>query len=408
MRLDEIARPDKRSSVLPLANCPGFGQVVGDASGRGKPLSAESMASAVAFRRQRAVARSPRLRASSRGVCGALAALALALTGPSAAGAAESGSAKPSANVAAAEALFDRGRDLMAQGRVQEACLLFEESQRLDAGIGTQFNLAACYEAAGRFASAHTLFLEVAAAARARDQPQREQVAVARAQAVERKLSRLVIEVEPQPRAELTVQRDGNPVGPAQWGSAVPVDPGVHEVRAGGPGLLPWARKIDVGTSPVVYTVRVPALQLADRARAPCDPTSGEVCGHRAGVVTGPESHAPRLPRTIGLLALGAGVAGVGLGVGFAVHAHSKNESAEQAGCDDRGCPDQASLRLRRQAVAAGNWATLGAGIGIAGLATAGILFWALPGPDVTPKPVARVVPCLTPDLARLELVGRF
>ena len=97
--------------------------------------------------------------------------VAMALTVASGVRAAESNSGEPSANVAAAEALFERGRELMAQRRVKEACPLFEESQRLDAGIGTQFNLAACYEAAGRFASAYTLFLEVAEAARARIRP---------------------------------------------------------------------------------------------------------------------------------------------------------------------------------------------------------------------------------------------
>ena len=169
--------------------------------------------------------------------------VAMALTVASGVRAAESNSGEPSANVAAAEALFERGRELMAQRRVKEACPLFEESQRLDAGIGTQFNLAACYEAAGRFASAYTLFLEVAEAARARDQAQRMEVAVARAHAVEPKVSRLVIEVDPQQRAALTLHRDGSVVDPAQWGLAVPVDPGTHQVQAGGPGLVPWARR---------------------------------------------------------------------------------------------------------------------------------------------------------------------
>jgi len=67
-----------------------------------------------------------------------------------------SASGNPSADVAAAQALFERGRALMAQRRVAQACPLFEESQRLDAGIGTQYNLANCYEAMGRFASAYT------------------------------------------------------------------------------------------------------------------------------------------------------------------------------------------------------------------------------------------------------------
>jgi hypothetical protein len=314
--------------------------------------------------------------------------------------------AQSSADVVAAQALFERGRELMARRRIGEACLLFEESQRLDAGVGTQFNLAVCYEAAGRFASAYTSFLEVAAAARARDQLQRAEVAAERARRVESKLSRLIIEVEPKQRVALRLERDGSLVGPAQWGLAVPVDPGVHDVRAGGEGLVPWARQVEVGTSPVVYTVRVPVLPLAARDPEPCDPISGHGCDPPDRAARHPESQGLPLQQTLGFAALGVGAAGLGLGVGFAIHAYSKNQDAEDAGCNGGGCPDGASLNLRRQAVSAGNWATVGTGVGLAGLATAGVLFWMLP--DGGRSEVATVVPRWTADVAGIDVCGEF
>src|SRR5258706_9020963 len=85
------------------------------------------------------------------------------------------------ADKATAQALFDQGKTLLSKGDVAGACPKFEESQRLDPGIGTQFNLATCYERAGRTASAWTLFLEVASAARAAHQPDREKLARSRA-----------------------------------------------------------------------------------------------------------------------------------------------------------------------------------------------------------------------------------
>src|SRR4051812_25432076 len=139
--------------------------------------------------------------------------------------------AKPHAtdpDVAAAQALFEEGRALMKQGQTQEACPKFEESQRLDPGLGTQFNLANCLEQQGKLASAYALFTEVADAARATGQSERERVARARAEAVEPQLTKLAILVPKGSSRELTVERDGVPVAQAEWGSPVPVDPGVH------------------------------------------------------------------------------------------------------------------------------------------------------------------------------------
>jgi hypothetical protein len=171
---------------------------------------------------------------------------------------------------------------------------------------------------------------------------------------------------------------------------------------------MPWAREVEVGTSPISVTVHVPTLLPDAGVRASCDPTSGVACDSPEETATGSQSGTMPLPRTIGLVALGVGAAGIGLGVGFAIHARSTEDSAEQAGCNDRGCPDSASLGLRRQAVSAGNWATAGAVIGIAGVATAGILLWMLPEPDDTTQPTARVMPRLTPEVAGLDVMGRF
>src|SRR5262245_6044422 len=82
-----------------------------------------------------------------------------------------------SSDSAAAQALFDEAKALMAAGKAQEACPKFEESQRLDPGSGTLTNLAKCYEDTGRIAAAWSMYLEAASAARAAGNAERENVA---------------------------------------------------------------------------------------------------------------------------------------------------------------------------------------------------------------------------------------
>ena len=73
-----------------------------------------------------------------------------------------------------ARALFKQGRALANEGKYAEACPKFEESLRLEVGVGTQFNLADCWEHVGKTASAQKLFLGAAASAKAAGQVERE------------------------------------------------------------------------------------------------------------------------------------------------------------------------------------------------------------------------------------------
>ena len=260
------------------------------------------------------------------------------------------------ARVAKAEAAFDRGRALLRQGRVGEACLELEESQRLDPGLGTQLNLADCYERSGRFASAHALFVEVVAGARNHGQEQREKVARTRATALEAKVSQLVIAVPAGAGPELHVERDGKELRPGEWNVLVPVDPGLHRVRAWGPGVGEWSTEVSVGEEGELHEVAVP-FNDARPFLAP-------------------------LHRKFGLAAGGVGVAGVLVGSFFGMRAISKKSDAARAGCDGRSCETAESGALRDEARSAGDVATLAMGVGAASLAAAAVLLWVVPEPE--------------------------
>jgi tetratricopeptide (TPR) repeat protein len=83
-----------------------------------------------------------------------------------------------------AKVLFDAARRLVKSGDYAQACPKFEQSMQLDDGIGTEFNLADCWEKIGRTGRARDLFLEVADAARATGEWDREQAARQRAAAL--------------------------------------------------------------------------------------------------------------------------------------------------------------------------------------------------------------------------------
>lgn len=287
---------------------------------------------------------------------------------------------------AAAQALFEQGRALMDQGDLEAACSRFEESDRLEAGLGTRYHLADCYEKVGKTASAHATFLKVAERARDLGQKSREEVARERARAVESKLVRLRIAVPQGGHDELYIERDGSRVGRAQWGLAVPVDPGVHRIRAMGPGLVTWQTEVKVSPATGIASVTVPPL-MRDESSSFWAPTS----------------------RRIGLAALGVGLASLGVSTAFALRAQSKKEDSYQAGCSDHQCTSERGKDLRDAALSAGNRATWALGVGASGVAAGTVLFfWAPIRDDDSEIDSMRVSPVAHARGGGLRVDGSF
>ncbi len=262
---------------------------------------------------------------------------------------------------AAAQALFFDARSLMEAGRYSEACPKLEESLRLDAGIGTRFNLADCNERIGKITSAWAGFLDVAAQSKAAKQLDRERVARKRAAALESRLPKLVVEIDGASEG-LDVQRDGSTIGVAAWGVAIPVDPGTHRISASAPGKATWETTVEVAEG---ATVRVPVPR--DLA-----PVYGSVADTRRGA-----TH-----RTLGWLSAGLGAAALGVGLGFGLSSlSSRNDSRTH--CTGDAC-DAAGLRLREDAITSGSIATIASIAG--GAAVAGGLILVLTAPSGAPS----------------------
>ena len=66
----------------------------------------------------------------------------------------------PSPEKVRADALFQDGRRYLASKEFALACTAFEQSQLADPGIGTQLNIALCYEEWGHIAASYRAYLE--------------------------------------------------------------------------------------------------------------------------------------------------------------------------------------------------------------------------------------------------------
>lgn len=326
-------------------------------------------------------------------------------------------------DAAAAEQLYDDAKRLIATGHYAEACPKLEQSQKLDAGLGTQFHLADCWQHLGRTASAWALFREVASQARASGQTARGRVAKDRADALEPFLSKLSIAPGIASTIPgLVIRRDGTDVARESWGSPVPVDPGTHEVSATAPDKQAWQSSVDVEGQGKVVTVDVPLL--ADVAPPPPPPVVGvattpppvplakaapvsppaTAARRDVGVTSAmPTSEQPVLQnrggaqRAFGWVLVGAGLVGLGVGSYFGVRWMQDRETASLH-CPSGGC-DSIGIANNDDADKQARYVFVSGGSGLAALILGTVLVATAPSP--------RLVPASTATLTVTPIVGR-
>lgn len=267
--------------------------------------------------------------------------------------------AQGAAGQAAAEALFKQGRDLMAKGQYGEACPKFAESERLDPAPGTLLNLATCYEKGGQIASAWVTYKEAASSARKAGQEDRARMARDKAAQLEPKLPTLTIVVPTAAqRSDLLLKRDGEIVGHAEWGVAIPVDPGAHVVEASAPGAKTWQGRVEVAALGLKESVEVPLLEPLHEG-PPNVATPGPSAPAPVAPIPTASSIAlaPAVPvrahgsgqRVVGWIGLGIGVAGLAVGGVFGALALSDNNDAKArclgTVCDSQGYTETADAK---------------------------------------------------------------
>ncbi|WP_437878963.1 hypothetical protein [Sorangium sp. So ce513] len=316
------------------------------------------------------------------------------------------------ADKALAEGLFQDGKRLMDEGKLEEACPKLAESQRVDPTVGTLLNLAVCHEKEGKTASAWAEFKEASALAASAGQQDRAQFAARRGSELEARLTRLVLEVA-QPAPGMVITLNGKELSAtAATGSGIPVDPGTATVEARAPGKQPWSQQVTLDPGPSTTRVTIPPL--ADAASS-APATALSPAPPQPAAQARPEAAPPGATgaggnpmRTLGFVAGGVGLAGIGVGAVFGILTMQRAGDVE-AGCSGNfGC-SRADVEANESALTTAMVSNIAIGAGLACVG-AGVAMVLMSGPSEKAAAAERVwiAPSVASDGGRVTLGGRW
>jgi hypothetical protein len=286
-----------------------------------------------------------------------------------------------------ADKLFTEASTLAAQGKYAEACPKFEESQRLDPALGTQFNLALCYEHIGRLGSAWRNYQEVARLARATGKKAREDASREKMAALRPRVAHLVLRTV---QTDVEIKVDGELID-REAASFYAVDPGEHVVDATASARKPWQTRIMMpeaeGTE---IAVEVPALAVA------------------AGKTITVEKEKTNVRRVLGFVVGGVGVVGIAAAITTGVVVLDAKATADKEcnigpmlTCADQKGRDAVALGKTLLPINAIAW-----GVGIAALGGGAILV--LTAGSTKKATTASLTPLVGANGGGLILSGRF
>jgi hypothetical protein len=318
-----------------------------------------------------------------------------------------------------AQALFDSGRKLMAAGKLAEACVAFENSQKLDPAVTTLLNLADCREQNHQLATAWGAFVDANRMARTLNNQKLATVANNHARKLEPRLSKLSILVPADHQvAGLEIVRGTDTVNPAAWNNPLPIDGGTYTITARARGYTAWKTTRTIKPEADNAAVEIPKLVEAVAAAAetpapaPVKPAAPVAAPPPVVAVVaprpsdGPPDVQPRKPSQSLILPVALGVGALALGgaaIGFHVagnHAYDDSLKADAAGMRPEADKLHRSANNRRYAAQ---------GFGVAALACAGTaVYFYLTGRSTDRSEGVAVAPVASPQLAGLAVVGSW
>ncbi len=320
------------------------------------------------------------------------------------------GPSEARADAGAADALFKAGKDLLAQGKVSEACAKFEASYAEDSALGALLNLANCREQEGRLAAAWARWGEAAEKAKKLGDD-RVAYAQKRRDALTPRLPHLTVDVT-NPVPGLTLYRGAQPLDPGAFGTALPIDPGETTLQVTEGDDVLWQQTTSLSEGQQA-TIKIDMKKIRDaapavkRKRAHEDPKLGTAAAAPTPY-WGPQ-------RIAGLVVTSVGVVGVGTGLGLGGAALSKR-SEVNANCVDAGAKSStryctpagiAAASSARNLANAGQWLLVGS----AAVAAVGLtVFFTSPSASTATELDRRAywMPIVSPTTAGFVTGGSF
>lgn len=311
-------------------------------------------------------------------------------------------------NASKADALFKRGKKLLADKEYSDACPTFEDVDKLDPGIGAKLNVAKCYEEWGRLATAYRWYEEaIATATSSKDErlPKIKQLA----EDLDINVPRVTIKVPDgaNPDIVATITLDGKPVVASKLNTEMRVDPGPHRVEFVVDGQKDTKMApVERGGSAEI------TLDIPKGAGRPKQ-TAKKRIQIDAEPVEEPVENPGRGRRILGLSVAGGGAVALGVAGVLTLTARSKYNKAIDDHCmgDPQSC-DDTGLDITQSARTRANVATI-VTIGGAVLVGAGIVLY-LTAPDgggesgESEANALYLAPSVGADGGTLVLGGRF
>lgn len=301
---------------------------------------------------------------------------------------------------AAAEALFNQGKELFDAEKYEEACQKFQASQDLDPAVGTLLYLGDCNEKRGKVATAWGAFQQAISLAEQLDD-KRLEIAKVRATALEPRVSQIKVNV-PIPVDGLVVRQDGEELPASTFGTALPADAGLYNIEATAPGYEPFEKEFIVEDGGKTVSLDIPKLKKRGADTPLPTPEPGGSGGEDAAGVD---------PLLVGGIVVGGlGVAGIAIGAVFGAMADSTNEeSLAQCRADDPSICLQEGVDLREDAQTQARTATaLFVVGGVALAAGTALVIVSLVGDDEEEGDSAMLTPWAGPQGGGLLLRGNW